>query len=163
MTAVVICLPFFALLSPITLPEALAAMRTHAIWRRNSHMTVLCTLRGKSAVLPRSTQVYRREVAEGDVAIKSICFCLLLCYFWSISRCDVSHHSIGHASLIQMSHLWQPKPLNPAKTRRQTQWISDRARMNPRALTALPSNCELELAVVKYKGGAELWQGQVSF
>ena len=93
MTAVVICLPFFALLSPITLPAALAAMRTHATWRRNSHMMVLHTLRGKSAVLPGSTQVYRWEAAEGDVAIKSICFCLLLCYFWSISRYDVSYHT----------------------------------------------------------------------
>ena len=61
-----------------------------------------------------------------------------------------------------MSHLWQPKPLNPAKIRRQTQWISDRARMNPRALTALPSNCELELVVVKYERGTELWRGQES-
>lgn len=86
MTVVVILLPSSALLFPIALSAVLDALRTHVTWRRNLHVTALCTLRGKSTILPGSSQVYREETAEGHFHTKSICFCLMLGCFWSTCR-----------------------------------------------------------------------------
>lgn len=82
MTVVVIWLPSPSLLFPITLSAVLETLATHVTWRRNLHVTALCTLRGKSTLL----QVYREETAEGHFHTKSICFCLPLGCFWSTCR-----------------------------------------------------------------------------
>lgn len=86
MTVVVILLLYSALLFPITLSAVLEALRTHVTWTRNLHVTALCTLRGKSIILPGSSQVNREETAEEHFLTKSICFCLLLSCFWSTCR-----------------------------------------------------------------------------
>lgn len=108
MSVVVIWFPSCALFFPITLSAALEALKTHVMWRRNLHVTALCTLRGKSTIFPGSSQVYREETAERHFHTKSVCFCLPFGCFWSTCR-----------SVLGMSHLWQLKPLDPAKTKRE--------------------------------------------
>lgn len=71
---------------PLPPPAASAILRTPSTWRRNPHMTACHTLRGESAVLPGSSQVYREETVEGDFHNKSDCFCLLFYCFWSTFR-----------------------------------------------------------------------------